>query len=132
VTRKHSDRVIEMFGGKVEKDFSAVSGGGSGDKFSVYIDPHAPTLFPHSKTNVSLKEGFNLTQKPKEAVDHPSHYNTGKYEVIDVIEDWGLGFHLGNVVKYVARSEHKGKEREDLEKALWYLTRKLEQLDGES
>ena len=31
-----------------------------------------------------------------DAVNHPSHYNTGKIEVIDAIEDWGLGFALGN------------------------------------
>ena len=59
------------------------------------------------------------------AVDHPPHYNVGKYEVIDVIEDWRLGFNLGNVVKYVARAEHKGKDLEDLEKALWYIQREL-------
>jgi hypothetical protein len=65
----------------------------------------------------------------KEAVDHPSHYNAGKFEVIDVIEDWQLGFNLGNTVKYLARAKHKGKEKEDLKKALWYLTRELEELE---
>lgn len=59
------------------------------------------------------------------AVDHPPHYNVGKYEVIDVIDDWGLSFNLGNVVKYVARAQHKGKELEDLEKAAWYLAREI-------
>lgn len=59
------------------------------------------------------------------AVDHPPHYNVGKIEVIDFIEDQRLGFNLGNVVKYVARAEHKGKELEDLEKALWYIQREL-------
>lgn len=29
------------------------------------------------------------------AVNHPAHYNTGNIEVIDAIEDWGLGFSLG-------------------------------------
>jgi hypothetical protein len=61
--------------------------------------------------------------EPKEAVDHPKHYNAGKYEVIDVLEDWKLGFHLGNVVKYVARAEHKNDALEDLKKARWYLDR---------
>jgi len=59
-------------------------------------------------------------------VDHPKHYNTGKFEVIDVIEDWGLNFHLGNAVKYIARAEHKGNAEEDIEKAIWYLKRELE------
>ncbi len=69
------------------------------------------------------------TSEQKEAVDHPSHYNAGKFEVIDVIEDWQLGFNLGNTVKYLARAKHKGKEKEDLKKALWYLTRELEELE---
>lgn len=64
----------------------------------------------------------------KEAVDHPEHYNMGKFEVIAVIEDWNLGFHLGNAVKYIARAKHKGREKEDLEKAIWYIKRKLEKL----
>lgn len=63
------------------------------------------------------------------AVDHPKHYNAGRIEVIDAIEDWKLGFHLGNVVKYVARAEHKGKPLEDLKKAVWYLNRAIEKLE---
>jgi hypothetical protein len=66
------------------------------------------------------------------AVDHPKHYNTGKYEVIDVIEDWKLGFHLGNVVKYVARAEHKIDALEDLKKARWYLDRHIKYIEAVS
>ena len=64
------------------------------------------------------------------AVDHPEYYNTGKIEVIDFIEDKQLGFHLGNVVKYVARAGHKdpSKTIEDLEKARWYLDREIKYL----
>ena len=53
-------------------------------------------------------------------VDHPRHYNEGKIEVIDIIEDWGLGFHDGNVIKYILRAKFKGDEIQDLEKAVWY------------
>ena len=59
-------------------------------------------------------------------VDHPSHYNTGRVEVIDAIEAWNLGFNLGNVVKYVARADYKGTPLEDLRKAAWYLNREIE------
>jgi hypothetical protein len=48
---------------------------------------------------------------------------TAKFEAIKIIEDWGLGFCLGNALKYICRSPHKGKELEDLEKALWYASR---------
>lgn len=58
-------------------------------------------------------------------VNHPAHYNHGKIEAIDVIEDWGLGFCLGNAVKYIARADHKGAPLADLEKAQWYLTREI-------
>ena len=60
-----------------------------------------------------------------EKVNHPPHYNTGKIEVIDAIEDWKLGFHLGNAIKYIARAESKGDTKTDIEKAIWYLQRYL-------
>lgn len=61
----------------------------------------------------------------KETINHPKHYNKGRFEVIDVIEDWHLGFHLGNAIKYIARAEHKNNKAEDLMKALWYIERAL-------
>ena len=53
-------------------------------------------------------------------VNHHSHYTDGKIEVIDAIEAWGLNFHRGNAVKYIARAGKKNpaKEVEDLEKDL--------------
>ena len=66
-------------------------------------------------------------------IKHPQHYTLGKIEVIDFIEDKGLNFNLGNVVKYVARAGHKkssgksmdAKALEDLKKAQWYLNREI-------
>ena len=63
-----------------------------------------------------------------DAVNHPSHYNAGRIEVITVIEDWKLGFHEGNAVKYIARAAHKGNRLQDLQKACWYLDRIIAQL----
>lgn len=63
-------------------------------------------------------------------INHPKHYNEGKFEVIDVIEDWKLGFHEGNVIKYVARAKYKKNELEDLKKAAWYLARLISKLEG--
>jgi len=60
------------------------------------------------------------------SVDHPKHYHSQSgIEVIDAIEAWGLGFCLGNVIKYVARAGYKDNQREDLQNALWYLMREL-------
>lgn len=62
-----------------------------------------------------------------EAINHPIHYGGDTpYEAIKVIEAWGLGFNLGNTVKYIARAEHKGATIQDLEKAAWYLNREIE------
>lgn len=66
-------------------------------------------------------------------VNHPSYYTNGKVEVIDAIEAWGLNFHRGNAVKYIARAgkKNKAKEVEDLEKAAWYIHREIERLKNE-
>lgn len=61
-------------------------------------------------------------------VNHPSHYTQGKYEVIDVIEDWNLGFNLGNAIKYIGRAGHKDDIVQDLEKAKWYIEREIQRL----
>lgn len=68
----------------------------------------------------------------KAVVDHPPHYGGGDnvYETIKVIEAWGLGFTLGNAIKYISRAEHKGAAVEDLKKARWYLDREIEKRGG--
>jgi DNA-binding CsgD family transcriptional regulator len=58
-------------------------------------------------------------------VNHPPHYKAGGIETIDFIEAKQLGYHLGNVVKYISRAQHKGG-MEDLLKAQWYLNRAIE------
>lgn len=66
----------------------------------------------------------------REYVENPFHYNSGKIEVIDFIEDQKLGFCLGNVIKYVSRAGKKDSSKiiEDLEKAKWYLEREIKNL----
>jgi hypothetical protein len=65
----------------------------------------------------------------KERVDHPDHYGGGDnpYEAIKVIDAWGLGFSLGNAVKYISRAGKKdpAAEIEDLKKARWYLDHEI-------
>ena len=65
-----------------------------------------------------------------DTINHPAHYTDGKIEVIDFIEDKGLGVHLGNAVKYIARAGKKdpAKTVEDLKKAAWYVNREIERL----
>lgn len=68
-------------------------------------------------------------------VDHPAHYggDANPYEAILVIDAWGLGFCLGNSVKYICRAGKKdlAKLIEDLEKSRWYLDHEIERLKKE-
>lgn len=63
-----------------------------------------------------------------DVINHPSHYTDGKFETIEAIESWRLGYHLGNAVKYISRAGKKSKdtELEDLRKARWYIQRYLD------
>ena len=67
---------------------------------------------------------FPITMED-DLVNHPSHYKVGGIETIDFIEAKGLGYNLGNVVKYITRSDHKGNKLQDLQKAQWYLSREI-------
>lgn len=68
-----------------------------------------------------------------EAVNHPAHYGgaDNPYEAIKVIEAWGLGFCLGNTVKYISRAGRKDDIVQDLKKAAWYLQREIANLEAE-
>lgn len=62
-----------------------------------------------------------------DVVNHPPHYKANGIEAIDVIEGFGLGFRLGNTVKYILRAGRKSEAAtlEDLKKARWYLDREI-------
>ena len=64
-------------------------------------------------------------------INHPSHYTTGKIEVIDFITDKKLNYCRGNIIKYVVRAGIKSKETEldDLKKARWYIEREIEEVE---
>lgn len=87
----------------------------------------------HPKDHQGVDEAANPYHWPilppavpaQDNVNHPPHYNQGRIEVITFIEDKKLDFHLGNVVKYVCRAQHKGQYLEDLKKARWYLERAI-------
>jgi thiamine biosynthesis protein ThiC len=65
----------------------------------------------------------------REMVNHPDHYQgSGGMEVIDIIENYDLGFSLGNAIKYILRSNKKGSANQDLKKAIWYIQREISNL----
>jgi hypothetical protein len=69
--------------------------------------------------------------KKIDMVNSPSHYKHGGIECIDYLQaklssDQFEGFLLGNVIKYMSRSQHKGKRDQDYEKAQWYNNKLVE------
>lgn len=71
-------------------------------------------------------------------VNSPKHYNKGRIEVIEYIEDQDLGFCLGNAIKYISRAGSKqdfeGQDQitktvEDLRKAIWYIERRILEIE---
>ncbi len=66
-----------------------------------------------------------MKEPAEDLINSPTHYQGASLEVIDVIEDFCLGFRLGNCIKYVLRAGHKGDRLEDLKKARWYLDREI-------
>jgi hypothetical protein len=85
---------------------------------------------------VFAKRGRRPRQKPSavaptlvDKINHPSHYKVGGIETIDFIEAKDLGYHLGNVVKYISRADHKDNKLENLKKAQWYLNRAVSNLE---
>lgn len=84
--------------------------------------------------NKIINHGEN--NKNYDEVQSPKHYTDTKIEVIDYIEDKNLGFCLGNAIKYISRAGRKSsaalneKEKaiQDLEKAIWYINRRIKEL----
>ncbi len=69
-----------------------------------------------------------------EAVDHPPHYGgkSDPFEPIKIIEALDLGFAPGSALKYLLRAGRKPGSPyvEDLKKAVWYLNREIERVEG--
>lgn len=80
------------------------------------------------KPRTRMQATNHTVETPTDNVNHPAHYKAGGIETIDFIEAKGLNYHLGNVVKYVTRADHKGNRKEDLLKAQWYLNREIAKL----
>lgn len=104
-----------------------------------YLDSHAPGGAwygrghgeePSPWPKNDLTDAANTESDDYNPVSKPKHYTMFSITPLDAIEEWGLGFCLGNSVKYIARAKHKdpAKEIEDLEKAAWYLNHEIERL----
>lgn len=93
-----------------------------GKKYRMQSSEPAPA---GSLNNPSIVEVHYPITMESDPVNHPEHYKVGGIETIDFIEAKSLGYNLGNVVKYITRSDHKGNKLQDLQKAQWYLNREI-------
>ena len=108
-------------------------------KFGVKVQSlyQARNYAKQKATNTKTEQAWTtvtVSTSPKpitDMVNHPPHYKAGGIETIDFIEAKGLNYNLGNVVKYITRADLKGNRTLDLEKALWYLNREINTLQGE-
>lgn len=93
----------------------------STSKKSVFGHQKPSTLAPNAVASMALYAD--------DKVNSPSHYKVGGIETIDFIEAKQLGYHLGNVIKYISRADHKDDKLENLKKAQWYLNRAVANLE---
>ena len=80
----------------------------------------------------------NWAEQNHDLVNHPPHYNKGRYETINVIDDaideaptTQLAYAQGNVIKYILRMWYKNKALQDAKKARWYLDKVISSLEKE-
>jgi hypothetical protein len=114
-----------------EADWTLINGVFAKSEYDKYREAcEARGILPNSPWAWANALGYSeipeyAGKNPSNSVDHPKHYNSGKFEVIDIIEDQNLGFCLGNAIKYILRAGKKdeSKTKEDLEKAIWYINR---------
>jgi hypothetical protein len=93
----------------------------STSKKSVFKHQKPSTLAPNAVMSMAIHAD--------DKVNSPSHYKIGGIETIDFIEAKELGYHLGNVIKYISRADHKDDKLENLKKAQWYLNRAVSNLE---
>ena len=67
-------------------------------------------------------------------VNRPPHYRKGSVECIEAIKsaltrEEFKGYLKAAAIKYIWREDQKGKNIEDLQKAVWYLNRLIKELE---
>lgn len=98
---------------------------------------------PRKKRKYTKRITVTETLSPTSAVgvsevNHPAHYNQGKVEIIDIVEQiirdypGHMASNLGEVIKYIARAPYKGEMAKDLKKAQWYMNRGVGNADNMS
>lgn len=98
-------------------------------------------LYYVSDGNYEIVDEDMLVEESKgDAVNHPNHYQNGRFETIEIIEeitkgydDGFVAYSVGNALKYLSRAPFKhGEPTEDIRKAAKYLEFAIEYLTKEN
>jgi hypothetical protein len=105
--------------------------GGTGEHYTALEQAEGLDSDPHGRIDITdalerhnASEWDRLHGLAAEKQVGGEHYSQHKIQPWDVIDEYNLDFYEGNVLKYLLRD--KGSRREDLEKAMHYLEKKLE------
>ena len=122
------DTMLEVTSGRLKELLSKRLMQGTHRPAHPVLDKDLDNPIPAKKSAEIKKKLIMEYFPPADPVNNPAHYTDGGIETIDYIEAKGLGYHLGNAVKYISRAGKKGTNQglEDLRKAQWYLARAIE------
>lgn len=122
---------IEILGDRMTGEVSKISSNGKSAQIRVDDGVYRDIT---DNNDFTILEWNATPQYAEDMVNSPSHYNYGVIEVIDFIEqvtkhyNANVAYHIGNAIKYLARSPHKNG-KEDIAKAKWYIERAFENWD---
>lgn len=122
---------IEILGDRMTGEVSKISSNGKSAQIRVDDGVYRDIT---DNNDFTILEWNATPQYAEDMVNHPSHYNYGDIEVINFIEQVtkhynpNVAYHIGNAIKYLARSPHKNG-KEDIAKARWYIERAFENWD---
>ncbi|WP_313957174.1 DUF3310 domain-containing protein [Staphylococcus cohnii] len=122
---------IEILGDRMTGEVSKISSNGKSAQIRVDDGVYRDIT---DNNDFTILEWNATPQYAEDMVNSPSHYNYGEIEVIDFIEQVtqhynpNVAYHIGNAIKYLARSPHKNG-KEDVAKAKWYIERAFDNWD---
>lgn len=122
---------IEILGDRMTGEVSEIAD--NGKSAEIQVDDGVYRVI-NDNYDFTIIEWNAVPEYAEDTVNHPSHYNYGDIEVIDFIEQVtkhynpNVAYHIGNAIKYLARSPHKNG-KEDVAKAKWYIERAFENWD---
>lgn len=125
--------------GVTEEEFARVAEAGADGVAIFEYNDGKPTgkkmVFKPVSASQSIKKSDKTDSKPKNTAITPSYYGgaDNAYEAIKVIDAWGLGFALGNAIKYICRAGKKkdNSRLQDLEKSKYYIEHEIKVEKGE-